>query len=89
MVGKPTSTMNAGDQQFFSPAVLDESLKPTTIAQDDLNQLHKGAKIAFIVTEIFYKDQGRNHHLKRCMWLQPPAYPPGIWHFCGLFNDSD
>jgi hypothetical protein len=84
-------TMMPGDRHFntaygYASA---ESLQQRVLAQQDLDDLHTGRSVIFIVAQITYKDNGRTHHLRRCGGLQPPATPPGIWHFCRLFNDSE
>jgi hypothetical protein len=87
-------TIMPGENRFFSvEAHKDNDIgrngKPWIVDQDDLDKLKAGTEIAFIMTVQPYKDRGVMHHLRRCVWLQPPAQPPGIWHFCEGFPDSD
>jgi hypothetical protein len=56
---------------------------------DELNALRFGTTIAFVLVEISYKDNGKLHHLRTCQFLQPPATPPGVWHFCDKFTNPD
>lgn len=59
------------------------------ITADDLTALRNGTEIIFAISEISYKDQGKLHHARTCQYLQPPAIPPGIWHFCDGFMKDD
>jgi hypothetical protein len=85
----PPHTMMPSDTRFntaFSYTDT-EPRQSRTVSQLDLNSLKTGTEIAFLLAEITYQDGGETRHLKRCMFLQPPAQPPGIWHFCENFND--
>ena len=82
-------TMMAGEQHFASPIALTETSEHRIVTQDDLDKLKTGAEISYVIGQITYRDAGTVHHLRRCVWLQPPALSPVIWHYCALFNDSD
>jgi hypothetical protein len=93
-LGPPVpDTMMPGDRRFFSVVAKKGEMGPNgtfwIVDQDDLDKLKAGTEIAFFMTIIPYKDGGVIHHLRRCLFLQPPAQPPGIWHFCEGFQDSD
>jgi hypothetical protein len=93
-LGPPVpATMMPGDTRFFTVVAKKGDMGPNgtmwIVDQDDLDKLKAGTEIAFIMTVLSYKDGGVIHHLRQCMWLQPPAQPPGIWHFCDGFPDSD
>ncbi len=81
-------TMGAGTQEFFSAAERDNGM-PRIFTQEDLDNLKNGSETAYVITQIDYKDGGVTHHLRTCIWLQPPATAPGTWHFCDVFNDSN
>jgi len=84
-------TMMPGERHFNTAFgyVTAESPQHRILTQQDLDDLHTGRSVVFVVAKITYKDNGKTHHLKRCGALEPPATPPGIWHFCRSFNDSD
>jgi len=82
-------TMGPGTSEFHTAASWSDTLVENSFTQDDLNKLKTGAKIAFVLTEISYKDAGIQHHFRMCMWLHPPALSNGVWQFCGVFNKSD
>jgi hypothetical protein len=90
--GEPQTLMQ-GDQQFFTPSVSTGTAappyKPWPLTQDDLDKFKSGTEVSVVMAVLTYKDGNRVHHLRQCLWLQPPAQPPGIWHFCGGFPDSD
>ena len=81
--------MGAGTSEFFTAVSVSDKLEPILFTQDDLDMMKSGAKFAFVITEITYKDAGVLHHFQMCMWLQPPATPDRAWHFCDVFNASD
>jgi hypothetical protein len=82
-------TMTAGEQHFASPIALTETSQHRIVTQDDLDKLSNGAENSYVIGQITYRDAGTVHHCRRCVWLQPPASSPLVWHFCNLFNDSD
>lgn len=82
-------TMTAGEEHFGSPMALTETSQVRIVTQDDLDKLRTGAEIAYVIGQITYRDGADLHHIRRCMWLQPPASKPIVWDFCNLFNDSD
>jgi len=84
-----SSTMMPGDERFLTAYAVTAENKFRTVTADDLAQLQTGTEVSFVVIEIAYKDRGAIHHARQCAWLQPPADPPGIWHFCEVFNKSD
>ena len=83
------STMMPGDVRFLTAFAYTEANQRLTLTQDDLDKLRAGARIAFVIAEVTYRDKSVTHHLRRCKWLQPPASPPGVWHFCAVFTNSD
>jgi hypothetical protein len=86
-----TQTLMPSDQHFFTPSVWTGTVpfKPWIITQDDLDKFKSGAEVSVVMAVLTYKDGDKIHHLRQCLWLQPPAQPPGIWHFCEGFPDSD
>lgn len=84
-----SSTWMPGDGRFFSAYAVDAENKHRTITTEDLSRLQAGTELPFVIVEITYKDQGAIHHARQCAFLQPPADPPGIWHYCEGFNKSD
>jgi hypothetical protein len=87
---KSPSTMVPGDAGFSTAMVLtDPPGMMTRATSNELDKLRAGAEIAFITSTVPYKDRGVMHHLRRCIYLEPPAQAPGIWHFCDRYNDSD
>ncbi|MGA8087668.1 MAG: hypothetical protein WCA10_10200 [Terracidiphilus sp.] len=87
------STMTPGLALWVSAFAPEQSSAEPTfprpirrITQDDLDKLKSAREFAFVVAEINYIDNGKNRQLRMCSWLQPPADPPGIWHYCGIFN---
>jgi hypothetical protein len=82
-------TMGSGTSEFLTAVSWSDTLERVSFTQDDLDKLKAGARIAFVIAEISYKDAGIQHHFRMCMWLQPPATANGIWHFCDGFNKSD
>jgi hypothetical protein len=90
-LSKPASvaTMIPGDGQFDTAFVWTSSLVHRVAGQQDLDDLHAGRLVAFVISQIGYKDAGVVHHLRRCEFLQPPAPTNGVWHLCNLFNNSD
>jgi hypothetical protein len=59
------------------------------ITKSDLDDLTLGTKVAFVLVEIAYKDNGNLHHVRTCQFLQPPATAPGVWHYCDDFKNPD
>lgn len=82
---EPETMMPAEDQFLTVPVPLVAS----RLSTEDLNALHTGSKVAFVLNEFTYKDKGRTHHLRRCLMLQPPGTIPAIWQYCFAFNNSD
>jgi hypothetical protein len=93
--GLSTTTMVPGENgRFFSAGAMNETrtgYRPAT--QGDLDDLRDGKEFVFILALITYRDRGdrrKEHHLSLCLYLQPPAKPPGVWHLCAAgFNNSD
>lgn len=52
----------------------------------DLDRLHRGRTIVFVIIEIPYSDNDKLHHFRMCQFLQPPAVAPGVWHDCNGFE---
>ena len=77
------SPVMPGDKRFITATfngITTDHLVP--MSQLDLDDLNRGAKIAFVISQITYKDNGVIHHQRECLWLQWPLSPPGVWHFC-------
>jgi hypothetical protein len=83
------STLMPGDQRWSSVYAATEDRQYRLATLNDLDKLRTGAEIAFVLVELSYTDNGKLHHLRTCQFLQPPATPPGIWHYCEGFNQSD
>lgn len=83
------STLMPMEERWFSAYAFSSEKEEWKVTQDDLDKLRDGKEFALLLSLITYKDNGVTHHLRRCAWLQPPALPPGIWHFCEGFNKSD
>ncbi len=82
------ATFTQGRDAFNTAfAAIDHHVRIVT--KDDLNALHAGTEIAFVIVQLTYKDNKKVHHARLCSWLQPPARYPGIWHDCIGFNHSD
>jgi hypothetical protein len=84
-----SSTMMPTDEAFITAFSATDSTKSLVLTQDDLDKLRAGTEFAFVIAQFDYKDSVKTHHLRRCMWLQPPSQAPGTWHFCEVFNTSD
>jgi hypothetical protein len=84
-----SSTVMPGDQRFFTAFGRNEDGSPITISPMHLDDLMTGKEILFVIAQLIYRDAGKEHHLRRCMYLQPPANTPWIWHFCEGFAHSD
>jgi hypothetical protein len=82
------TTLMPGETRFLT-AYATSGTGHRKITQSDLQKLRSGEDIAFVLVQITYKDNGVLHHLRRCVFLQPPAEPPGIWQFCVGFTQSD
>jgi hypothetical protein len=87
----PNATMNPGDRHFATAFAFasPDSKEHRVLTQQDLDDLHAGRSVAFVVMQITYKDGGKTHHLRQLVFLQPPAAPTGVWHFGQPFNNSD
>jgi hypothetical protein len=80
--------------RFFTAFAPDETNHMRLPRLGELDDLKFGREIIFILAKITYKDSSSDsrgiHHLPLCLYLQPPATPPGIWHYCEAgFNNSD
>ena len=84
-----TSTLMPGNGAYFTVWALNGDKSRKIITQTDLDNLKAGTEILFIIAEIAYTDAGKEHHSRRCVFLQPPATAPGVWHFCEGYNNSD
>ena len=84
------ATWMPGQSAFDSAEDIDGNGQRRIITQEDLDALHSGRKIAYVVVELAYKDTGTLHHSRLCIFLQPPAMvATAIWHYRGLFNNAD
>jgi hypothetical protein len=84
-----TRTLVPGDSRFFTAFAVDAENKKRILTVEDLEQLQTGVEVPFVLAVFTYRDRGEIHHTRACAWLQPPPNPPGIWHFCEGFNNSD
>jgi hypothetical protein len=84
------TTLMPGEAQFVTAfAWTGNPDKKWVTTEDDLDKLKTGAEIAIVMTVLSYKEGGILHHLRRCLRLQPPAQPPGVWALCEGFASSD
>jgi hypothetical protein len=91
---EPVTLAPGANSSFFSAHALDTNGQLHLTTQGDLDNLRNGTAIIFVLSSIVYRDPSNNprkeHHLSRCVYLQPPANPPGVWHYCAAgFNQSD
>jgi hypothetical protein len=78
------------DEQLFTAFAGEGSTgQSRLVSADEPDSFRNGTEIVFVIVVITYKDAGVLHHLRQCMFLQPPAQVPGLWHFCGAFPNSD
>jgi hypothetical protein len=77
------------EEEQFTSAFVSTDQGHSLATQQELDVLKAGTNVAVVMAVITYKDNGVPHHLRRCLWLQPPAQSPGIWAFCAGFPDSD
>jgi hypothetical protein len=82
-------TATPDQHPFFSAYAWTDTKQHRVVTQQDLDDLGTGVDIAYVIAMLTYTDYGVTHHLRLCEWLQPPASPPAIWHFCEGFNHSD
>jgi hypothetical protein len=78
---EPTTLM-PGDNRWDSAYAWTEDKKQRLVTQADLDAFRLGTQLPFVIVEISYTDNNVLHHLRTCQFLQPPAIPPGIWHYC-------
>jgi hypothetical protein len=88
-IAAEAATLMPGDQRWGSVFAATEDKQYRLVTRNDLDKLRAGTEIAFVFVELSYTDSGKRHHLRTCQFLQPPATPPGIWHYCESFNQSD
>ncbi|MGD0009183.1 MAG: hypothetical protein ABSE93_11650 [Terriglobia bacterium] len=84
-----TSTLMLGDQGFFTAFGRNEDGSRRIITQTDLDNFTTGKQVVFFIAQLIYRDAGKEHRLRRCLFLQPPAAAPWVWAFCGGFTHSD
>jgi hypothetical protein len=84
-------TMMSGDREFNTAyGWMDDLKNHRILTQSDLDLAKTGIETWFVISILTYSDGNATHHLRRCMWLSPPATPQSVWHFCGnKFPDSD
>jgi hypothetical protein len=82
-------TLMPGDYRWDSAVAVNEDKQFRLVTRKDLDEFRAGTEIAFVLVELSYTDNGKKHHLRTCQYLQPPATPPGVWHYCEGFNQSD
>jgi hypothetical protein len=90
----PLTLLHGENPHYFTAIDVDDSDRYRQTTQDDLDNLKIGRKVVYILSLITYKDTSsdsrKEHHLRLCMLLQPPAIPPGVWQFCDAgFNQAD
>ena len=80
-----------GDRRFDTVPKSISGQPPRAIALDQatLDDIHQGRKVVFAIVELGYTDAGELHHARVCEYLLPPAYAPGVWHYCDVPFDSD
>lgn len=83
------STLAPGQRMYFSAYAWKSVQEKWKVSLEDLENFVAGARVAFVIAEITYKDGKVVHRTRQCVFLQPPAQPPGIWHRCDGFNNSD
>jgi hypothetical protein len=83
------STLMPGDKRYLSAVGRNEDNSTRIITQTDLDNLRTGSEVIFVVAQIIYKYSGKEHHLRQCMFLQPPAGTPWVWGYCSGFTRSD
>ncbi len=97
-VAKSTQKPNAhtshtivhGENDFNTAyAWKDNYTKHQAVTQADLDGVKSGAETFVVFSVLTYSDGKSVHHLRRCTWLIPPGSPPGLWHYCEGFPDSD
>ncbi len=81
-------TLSPGLEAWNSVIAYTADKRVRYVTQKDLDELHAGTTIAFVVIDMAYLDNKKTHHFRVCEFLQPPAYAPGVWHDCEGF-DSD
>jgi len=91
---EPETLTPGANPNFFSAYPIDTKGQFQLATQGDLDNLKTGSEIIFVLSSIAYRDPSNNerkeHHLSRCVYLLPPANPPGVWHYCEAgFNRSD
>lgn len=85
-------TMMPGDKEFYTAFAYTDGTysKHRVVSQGDLDAVKNGSETWIVISVQAYSDANRIHHLRKCIWLTPPATPQSIWHFCGGdFPDSD
>ncbi len=83
------ATMMPGEEQFGTAFAVTQDGRAWLVSQYDLDALKEGREIPFVLVEIPYIDNKQLHHLRSCLYLQPPASFPGTWHLCNGFEKSD
>lgn len=84
-------TLMVGDKEFNTAfAWTDDYKKHRLVTQNDLDGIKEGTETWVVISIMTYSDGTKvQHHLRRCTWLMPPVTPPGRWHFCDGFPNSD
>jgi hypothetical protein len=70
---KETVTFELGHSGWltaFASSKTNEN-KIRVVTQEELDALHAGTEIAFVIVQINYKDKNVMHHARLCMYLQP------------------
>ena len=92
-LGEPETLQPGASGHFFSAVAVTETGRYYLATQADLDDLKTGKAFVFIVALVTYRDPSSSkteRHLQLCEYLQPPANPPGIWHYCEAgYNRAD
>ena len=84
-----SETIAPGESRFITAFGFSDDFEPILVTQDDFEKWAIGTKVIFVTATIDYKDGGVLRHFRTCLWLQAPANPNGVWHFCDILTHSD
>jgi hypothetical protein len=90
---KEFMTLTAGQGGFRTAFTMSETGvedQRRAVTQEELDAIHSGSKLIFVIVEMTYRDGGKAHHTRMCDFVLPPAlFPTAIWETCGGFGNSD
>ena len=66
------------EKTFVGAYLLTDQKNIDTVTHEDLDELSVGEKIAILMAEVIYKDNGVTDHQRERRLLQIPARAPGI-----------